>query len=123
MEFQLGDRQTARHYDFMELRLHLFEAKKQCLYFIKKNIYRATQATGLWWRWNVLVKFILSDINIEAESELLILHHGIGRHHSGVTAFMSRGGGQLVVMIQKLLKGPQISSCVSIDSQPLWDTR
>ena len=85
----------------MELCLHLFEAKKQCLYFIKKNIYRATQATGLWWRWNVLVKFILSDINIEAESELLnlILHHGIGRHHSGVTAFVSWGGSQLVVMI------------------------
>ena len=66
--------------------------RKKTVFILKPNIYL-----------EVLVKFILSDINVEAESELLILH-GIGRHHSGVTAFVSRGRSQLVVMVQKLLK-------------------
>ena len=57
----------------------------------------------------VLVKFILSNVYVETESELLILQ-GIGCHNSCVAAFVSRSGGQLVVMIQKLLKGPSISS-------------
>ena len=61
-----------------------------------------------WVRKNVFVKFILCDINVEAESELLILH-GIGCHRSGVAASVWGGGGQLVVMVQKLLKGPSIS--------------
>ena len=58
-----------------------------------------------------MVKFILSNVYVETESELLILLC-ILRHHSSVTAFVSRSGGQLVVMVQKLLKGPLISSCV-----------
>ena len=49
----------------------------------------------------VLVKFILSDVYIETEPQLLILH-GLSRQDSLVTASMSRGGGQLVVMVQKL---------------------
>ena len=49
----------------------------------------------------VLVELILSDIYIETESQLLILH-GLGRQNSLVTASMSRGGGQLIVMVQKL---------------------
>ena len=76
--------------------------RKKTMFILKPNIYL-----------EVLVKFILSDINVKAESELLILH-GIGCHHSGVAASVSRGGGQLVVMVQKLLKGPQISPCVSM---------
>ena len=46
----------------------------------------------------VLVKFILSDIYVEAISELLVLH-GISRHHRRVAAFVSWGGGQLIIMV------------------------
>ena len=62
---------------------------------------------------NILVELILSDIDIEAESELLILHC-IGCHDSGVAAFVSRGGSQFIVMAQKLLKGALIIQCVSL---------
>ena len=61
----------------------------------------------------ILVELILSDIYVEAVSELLVLH-GICCHHSGVTASVSWGGGQLVVMVQKLLQGPSIFKCVSL---------
>ncbi len=62
---------------------------------------------------NILVELILSDIDVEAESELLILHC-IGCHDSGVAAFVSRGGSQFIVMAQKLLKGALIFQHVSL---------
>ena len=80
-----------------------------------KNIYR------FWF--NVFVKFILSDIDVEAESELLILHV-IGRLHRVVAASTVWFGSQLVVVVQKLLRGPSISWCVSVISQYIeWKSK
>ena len=80
-----------------EAQLQSLAKKKNTLFILKPNIYL-----------EVLVKFILSDIDVEAESELLILHV-IGRLHRGFAASTVWFGGQLVVMVQKLLKWLSIS--------------